>query len=57
METISHSPRGLSRLATIAIAFLLFASIMILTAIGPARAGELPSIACHHYPAALRYLA
>lgn len=49
--------RGIGQFLSVAVAALLFGSTMILSAVGPARAGEAPMPASQTIPVTLRYLA
>jgi hypothetical protein len=57
MTTQTNSVREIGQLMSVAMAALLFGSTMILSAIGPARASEIPVLSTHDTPATLRYLA
>lgn len=57
MEKQTKSAREIGQLMSVAIAAVLFGSTMILSAVGPARAGETPTPAHEAAPATLRYLA
>ncbi len=57
MEKTTHSVREIGQLMSVAIVAVLFGSIMILSAVGPARASEAPILATQDSPATLRYLA
>ncbi|WP_162854517.1 hypothetical protein [Sphingobium estronivorans] len=57
MEKQSPKVREIGQLLSVAIASVLFGSTLILSAVGPARASELPMPATHDCPAALHYLA
>ncbi|WP_176597124.1 MULTISPECIES: hypothetical protein [Sphingobium] len=57
MEKQSNSVREIGQFLSVAIASVLFGSTLILSAVGPARASEVPLLANHDCPAALRYLA
>jgi len=57
MEKQSNSVREIGQFLSVVIASVLFGSTLILSAVGPARASEIPMLATHDCPAALRYLA
>ncbi|WP_176592367.1 hypothetical protein [Sphingobium sp. EM0848] len=57
MEKQSYKAREIGQLLSVAIASVLFGSTLILSAVGPARASEVPMLANHDCPAALHYLA
>ncbi|WP_242128397.1 hypothetical protein [Sphingobium sp. Sx8-8] len=57
MEKQSYKVREIGQLLSVAIASVLFGSTLVLSAVGPARASELPLIANHDCPAAAHYLA
>ena len=57
MEKQNHVFREIGQLLSVAIASVLFGSILILSAVGPARASELPLFKSHGCPQATHYLA
>jgi len=57
MEKQSNSLREIGQFLSVAIASVLFGSTLILSAVGPARASEVPIFANPECPAALHYLA
>ena len=57
MEKENHSVRAIGQFLSVAIAAVLFGSTLILSAVGPARASELPVLVNPDCPAALHYLA
>ncbi|PNP97362.1 hypothetical protein A8G00_22255 [Sphingobium sp. SA916] len=57
MEKQSNSVREIGQFLSVAIASVLFGSTLILSAVGPARASEIPMLANKECPAALHYLA
>ncbi|WP_200928384.1 hypothetical protein [Sphingobium sp. Leaf26] len=57
MTNQTNSVREIGQLMSVAIVAVLFGSTMILSAVGPASASEIPVLATQHTPAALRYLA
>jgi hypothetical protein len=57
MTNQTNSVREIGQLMSVAMAALLFGSTMILSAVGPARASEIPVLSTHDTPATLRYLA
>jgi hypothetical protein len=57
MEKTTDSVREIGQLMSVAVAAVLFGSTMILSAVGPARAGETAALASHDMAASSRYLA
>lgn len=57
MEKQSAKVRIVGQYLPVLLVSILFGSTMILSAVGPARASEVPVFACQDHPAALRYLA
>lgn len=57
MEKQTSNVREMGQLVSVAIAAVLFGSTMILSAVGPARANEVPALANGTTPVSFRYLA
>ncbi|WP_313809374.1 hypothetical protein [Sphingobium sp.] len=57
MEKPSSSLSGIGQFLSVVLASVLFGSTLILSAVGPARASEVPTLVNHDCPAALYYLA
>lgn len=57
MEKESNSVREIGQFLSVVIASVLFGSTLILSAVGPARASEMPLLANPECPAASHYLA
>ncbi|WP_327752518.1 hypothetical protein VVT58_13810 [Sphingobium sp. SJ10-10] len=57
MEKQSNSVREIGQFLSVVIASVLFGSTLILSAVGPARASEMPLLANPECPAATHYLA
>ena len=57
MEKQSNNVSGLGQFLSVVLVSVLFGSTMILSAVGPARASEMPLLVTHDCPAPPPYLA